>query len=416
MIDISLLRVLKTREGFDKLYKNIPLRSLEQRTQIIIKDIAKYYSKFTEHTEVDYIQFKDMFFGYWHKGLDEESTAFYHKILDRADKKHDEVSQKVIMNALLEVALADKVMHLVEEYNDGEDMDIVSSIATLVKDTEDARERKSIDSFVDLADELDDIMEAEENGTGLHYRNPALESSLKPAQFGDDFLVVAARPNQGKTTFILNEVTHMVGQVDERPVLWLNNEGRRERIVKRCMQVALGLKMSEMIKLHQNGKLISAYEEAIQAEHNAIKVKDIHGYQSYEVEDLIATVNPKIVVFDMIDHVKFPGMSDARTDQVLEEMYKWARELGVISNLMPIATSQVSVEGAEMPYPAQGMLKDSKTGKQGAADTLMMLGHSGDPLLVNSRFVSTPKTKSKKEGASLPRQEFTFDIDRGRFV
>ena len=418
MIDISLIRVLKTREGFDKMYTNIPMKSLEKRTQIIVTDIAKYYEKFTAHTEVDYITFKDMFFGHWHKGLDTESQDFYHKILDRADKKHDDISQKVIMNALLELSLADNVMHLIEEYNDGDEIDIVSQLEALVESTKNSRERKADDNYISLSDELDDLMKAEEEGTGLHYRNPALESCLKPAQFGDDFLVVAARPNQGKTTFILNEVTFMAGQVDDRPVLWLNNEGRRERIVKRGIQVALGATMSEMVKMHESGNLIANYEEAIQAPHDRIRIKNIHDYWNWEVEELIETVAPKIVVFDMIDHIKFAGMSlsgGARPDQILEEMYKWARTLGVKYNLMPIATSQISVDGAGLPYPAQGMLKDSKTGKQGAADTLMMLGHNEDPLMINSRYVSTPKTKSKREGAQLPRMEFQFDIDRGRF-
>jgi len=284
------------------------MKSLEKRTQIIVTDISKYYEKFTAHTEVDYITFKDMFFGHWHKGLDTESQDFYHKILDRADKKHDDISQKVIMNALLELSLADNVMHLIEEYNDGDEIDIVSQLEALVESTKNSRERKADDNYISLSDELDDLMKAEEEGTGLHYRNPALESCLKPAQFGDDFLVVAARPNQGKTTFILNEVTLMAGQVDDRPVLWLNNEGRRERIVKRGIQVALGATMSEMVKMHEAGNLIANYEEAIQAPHDRIRIKNIHDYWNWEVEELIETVAPKIVVFEMLEHIKYAGM------------------------------------------------------------------------------------------------------------
>lgn len=416
MIDISLLRILKTRESFDKVYLNIPLKSLNKETQVIVQDIQKYYEKFTEHTEIDYIQFKNMFFSHWHRGLDEDKIAFYNKVLDRADKNLDEVSQRVMMNALLELSLADNTMQLVERYNSGEEIDIVAELESLVESTRNSRERKDDNDYLEI--DFNELMADDENDTGLHYRNKALEASLKPARFGDDFLVVAARPNQGKTTFILSEITHMVHQVDERPVLWLNNEGRGERIVKRGVQVALGATTSEMIAMHEQGTLLKNYEEAIKAPHDRIRVKNIHDYWNWEVEELIETHQPKIVVFDMIDHIKFAGLSLAggsRTDQILEEMYKWARNLGVKYNLMPIATSQVSVDGEGIPYPDKSMLKDSKTGKQGAADTIMMLGHSNDPMMLNSRFISTPKTKSKREGIALPRAEVFFDVDRGRF-
>ena len=61
------------------------------------------------------------------------------------------------------------------------------------------------------------------------------------------------------------------------------------------------------------------------------------------------------------------------------------------------------------------MLKDSKTGKQGACDGIIMLGSSDDPLMQAKRGISMPKTKSKREGMSDLREEVTFDADRGRF-
>lgn len=414
MIDISLLRVLKTREAFDKVYANIPIKSLEKRTQVIVADIARYYSKFTDSNEVDYVTFKDMFFGYWHKGLDTESIEFYNKILDRADKCHDDVSQRIILDALLELSLADNVMHLVEDYNRGDEIDLVSQLTTLVEATQEARDRKII--LDDTPFELDVLFSPTALEEGLHYRNNELARALNPAQFGDDFTVVAARPNQGKTTFILNEITYMAHQLDDRPVLWLNNEGRRERIIKRAIQVALGAPMSKLVKMQEQGILLDEYEKAIQAPHDRIQVKDVHDAWTWQIEEIIDSVQPKIVVFDMIDHIQFAGLSaQARTDQVLEEEYKWARTLGVKYKLLPWATSQVSAEGEGEPYPDKSMLKDSKTGKQGAADNIFMIGHSNDPEKIRSRYISAPKTKSNKEGELDPRAELIFNIDTGRF-
>ena len=357
--------------------------------------------------------FKDLFFGHWHRGLDSESQEFYNKIFNHADKLHDEVSQDVVLNALLELALADNAMHVIEDYNSGEEIDLVSQLEALVTSTQEARARKLV--IDDTPFNLDELFSKETLEGGFEYRNLELRRALNNAQFGDDFTVLAARPNQGKTTFILNEITYMADQVDDRPILWLNNEGRRERIVKRGIQVATGATMSELIKMQEQGTLLDKYEEAINAPHERIQVKNIHEFWSWQVEELIETIKPKIVVFDMIDHIQFAGLKDARTDQILEEMYKWARNLGVKYNLLPWATSQLSVEAEGLPYPDKSMLKDSKTGKQGAADNIFAIGHTNDPEKAKSRFISAPKTKSNKEGQDPPRAELIFDIDRGRF-
>jgi replicative DNA helicase len=137
------------------------------------------------------------------------------------------------------------------------------------------------------------------------------------------------------------------------------------------------------------------------------------------VEDAIEQLKPGLVIFDMIDNISFVGSKkDARTDQVLESMYQWARTLGVKYDFPVIACSQVSAE-AELQsetqcYPAQHMLKDSKTGKQGAADLMIMIGKSADPACANKRYISTPKNKLAK-GLVYLRNEMNFDGARARY-
>ena len=106
---------------------------------------------------------------------------------------------------------------------------------------------------------------------------------------------------------------------------------------------------------------------------------------------------PALVVFDMIDNIRGFGDS-ARTDQRLESMYQWAREAAVKHEFAGIATSQISVDGAGMQFPLDHMLKDSKTGKQGACDFIIMGGASDDEGYKNVRFIGVPKNKLRREG------------------
>jgi hypothetical protein len=105
-----------------------------------------------------------------------------------------------------------------------------------------------------------------------------------------------------------------------------------------------------------------------------------------------------------------------RTDQVLEGMYQWARELAVRYKLIALATSQISAEGDGLAYPTLGMLKDSKTGKQGAVDFIITLGKKNEIMYENIRFIGLTKNKLHVEGQKRsPHAEVVFAATEGRF-
>ncbi len=101
----------------------------------------------------------------------------------------------------------------------------------------------------------------------------------------------------------------------------------------------------------------------------------------------------------------------------LEEMYKWARECAVKYNHAGIATSQISNDGDGEMFPTLGMLKDSKTGKQGACDWQLMIGATNDPMMQSFRYIGLPKNKLRREGAqSDPRATVIFNPEIARYT
>lgn len=223
------------------------------------------------------------------------------------------------------------------------------------------------------------------------------------------------------TSFIADQITHMAPQLlelfpgERRPILWLNNEGPGNRIINRVRQAALGITISEIVEL---GPLAAAarYHELIGGE-DMIQVFDIHGQQNYEVLELIRKYRPGLVVFDMIDNIHFHGSTlhgGERTDQLLEAMYQWARDQCVKFEFIGLATSQISDAGEQMQYPAQNMLKDSRTGKQGACDFIITLGEQAT--FPNTRFIGCTKNKIVRQGGKYsPQAQVFFDRDRSRF-
>ena len=105
-----------------------------------------------------------------------------------------------------------------------------------------------------------------------------------------------------------------------------------------------------------------------------------------------------------------------RTDQILEAAYQRARIWAVKYGALVLAASQLSAEAAGNLYPGLHMLSNSRTGKAGAADFVLMLGHSDDEMLKNSRWFSLPKNKlARSKGPKDPRIEVPFDGPRSRF-
>tara|TARA_R110000851_G_scaffold193423_2_gene344152 strand:+ start:115 stop:810 length:696 start_codon:yes stop_codon:yes gene_type:complete len=207
----------------------------------------------------------------------------------------------------------------------------------------------------------------------------------------------------------------------ERPILWFNNEGEGNRIIKRLYQSALDCTIDELLTQQQAGVLQDNFAATLAGR---IRVVDCHDWDTKMVEAVIAETNPSLVVYDMIDNIEFAGLltqgKNSRTDQILEEKYKWCRKTGVKYGHPMIATSQISAEVEQQPetqmWPPQHALKDSKTGKQGAVDLMIMLGKSADIGQANSRYISTPKNKlMRTSGSTEIRAQVNFDKMRGRY-
>lgn len=431
-LDMTVLRLLKHRPKYEALSRAIPAKVLDTRTQILLSDFGRFFRQFPDAPKVDHGAFTLMF-KMVHPTLTEEDMVVYDHLLKKIEEEVDPAIERGLMGRLAEAAAAADIAAMLLRYQGGEEVDLSSSV-TAVLEQYDAMVGKTV---VDpqVLDPIEDLLKEESAESGLQWRLPCLRRTIKPLT-GGDFVVVAGRPDKGKTTFLTDQLTYMAPQVDivypgeKRSILWFNNEGPGKRIVTRAFQSALNVTHEELVRLAQTPaekgyeryKILARqkYAQALGGRPGVLRIFDIHDFWSHEVEDIIKKRNPALIVFDMVDNIRFSGQAangGERTDQLLESMYQWSRVRGVKYDCPVIATSQISADGDGVPYPTLSQLKDSKTGKQGAADVIITLGASNDATLVHSRFIGTTKNKKKRTGRpSSPRTEVTFDADRGRYV
>jgi replicative DNA helicase len=402
---------MKYQKDYRQLIAAIPTDSLDPKTKTLLDDFGKYFDKFKEHEKIDLQVFLPRFKS-WHPSMDQEVLNSYIGILRNILTDVDDQTKAGIVNDLYESDTAMRIANLCEEYNAGNLEaplpDMIASVIDSYKLNIGARTANWNDS------DIGQLLMEDENQTGLRWRLKCLNETMRPLRGGDG-LIVAARPDKGKTTFMTSEMTFMAPQLEEdRNIVWLNNEGMSKTIVKRLYQSALGLPMREIVELNKAGKLKRMYEKAV-GRLDRIRVFDIHGMHIGQVEAIIEQSTPGLIVYDMIDNIRGFG-NEARTDLQLEKMYQWARERAVKYDAVSIATSQISADGEGEQFPGMSCLKDSKTGKQGACDAILMIGASNDENLAGSRFLSTPKNKLRRDGAkSDPHCEVKFDALRARY-
>ena len=338
------------------------------------------------------------------------------------------------MARLAEARLALDIQTIGDRYAAGEDVDVLTETRAAHERVEQwaSAGQQDVQCLVDIGD----ILAEAENDEGLSWRWSCLSENLKPMRPGE-FYIFAAAVDSGKTSALADNVTHMAAQMDayyQRPadILWLNNEGDSARIVERTWQAAGNWTLEDMIRLNKQAPdvehaecktmLRQLYKQALGGRMGALRIMSIHNFDTGQVERLIRKHQPGLVVFDMIDNVNFGGTAKGeRTDQVLEAQYQWARHLGVPGlqteqGFPVIATSQVNGDASFLPYPLQTQLKDSRVGKQGAADVIITMGRVEDPELEKSRYIGCSKNKRARTGRpKSPRVEVSFDFDRSRF-
>jgi replicative DNA helicase len=406
-------------------------------TAELLDDFGMFFREFPNASRIEHGPFLMWFRGFRHPNMNDDALALYSTVISKSMEDVSPELEAGLMERLVAAETAARVTTLLEKWNAGDEVDLYKELRNNIERFEQQLDRKVKNPQV--LDPIEDLLKAEENDTGLHYRLPCLNRHLKPLRAGD-FVIVAARPDKGKTTFCASELTHMAAQLDtlfpgeNRSILWFNNEGPGKKIVMRNFQAALGATTEELVQLSNTPadpewnakhkreyttKVRQAYAEALGGRPGALRIFDIHDMWNHEVEDIMKQYRPALVLFDMVDNIKFGGDTNnngQRTDQLLEAMYQWARLMGVKHDCAVMATSQISADGDGVGYPTLPQLKDSKTGKQGAADVIITIGAINDPVLENSRYIGTTKNKLVRTGKKAsPQQEVFFDSQRGRY-
>jgi len=395
--ELSLIKLLEEKHKFYRFKPYIKDYTVSKETNTLLKAMDVYFTANASATVVDWDVLGTTFV-IVHK-LSRDDADVYKSIFESlSEKEADTSAANDILKHYITLDCATKVMDVAMKITDGSKTHSMDDVLKNVKDYQaEVGTALNIEEVFAPTD-ITALVEAVSTG-GLEWRLDCLNKSLGLFRKGD-FIIMAARPESGKTTMLASELTYFAGQMkveDTRPIIWVNNEENSDKVMFRVIQAALGCK-SEHI-LHDTEAAMDEYEKACNGTRNRIMVMEKNAKRNNVnyLTGLFEELNPSVIVFDQLDKV-YGFTNSSRDDLRLGKLYEWARELA--SDAAVIAVSQVSGSGEGQRWIYQDQLRGSTTDKAGEADAIVTIGRVNDPALVNSRFIHVPKNKLLGGGKS----------------
>jgi len=403
----------KSKENLSKYRRYIKPHVVMKETNTILDGMDKYYKTFPSVTEFAWDSFTAFLIADQSKRLTDDSIVKLRMMLTKAKTFVPHHAHEEVVKTLIELDYLALIMEECEKVKEGSsDLEHVHIIATnALKDVERYIEKDELFVSADLSVIADRI-----TSSGYEWRLDALNRSLGPLRTGN-FVIVAARVEVGKTTFLASEVSYLAQQLPkDRPVVLVNNEEESSVVFFRIVQAALGQE-SKVLIADSKAAMVS-YTTLMGGDKDKIRVtKDMNNVR--DLETLFREVNPGLIVFDQLD--KVDGFkSDEREDLKLGKIYKWARELARSYGPV-IAASQLSASAVEMkdpPFIGLDALRGSKTDKPGEADVVITIGKYKEPKSPEEEMIRTinvPKNKlpggGSKQVESDRHGQFLVTID-----
>lgn len=403
----------KNKENLSKYRRYIKPHVVMKETNTILDGMDKYYKTFPSVTDFAWDSFSAFLIADQSKRLTDDSIVKLRMMLSKAKSFVPHHAHEEVVKTLIELDYLALIMEECEKVKEGSsDLEHVHILATnALKDVERYIEKDELFVSADLSAIADRI-----TSSGYEWRLDALNRSLGPLRTGN-FVIVAARVEVGKTTFLASEVSYLAQQLPkDRPVVWVNNEEESSVVFFRIVQAALGIESKTIIA--DSKKAMVDYAALMGGNKDKIRVtKDMNNVR--DLETLFREVNPGLIIFDQLD--KVDGFkSDEREDLKLGKIYKWARELARSYGPV-IAASQLSASAVEMkdpPFIGLDALRGSKTDKPGEADVVITIGKYKEPKSPEEEMIRTinvPKNKlpggGSKQVESDRHGQFLVTID-----
>jgi hypothetical protein len=230
------------------------------------------------------------------------------------------------------------------------------------------------------------------NSPGFRWRLGSLNKTLGSLRKGN-FGFIFARPEVGKTAFLLSEGTYFAEQSDG-PIIWFDNEEEGHGIQRRIISCTLGIPTG---KLWNESDAFQRWKSSGVGE--KLRLYSNATIDRRSVERLCQSFSPRAIFFNNID--KIHGFDADRHDLKLKDIYQWSRELSKEYGPV-IGVSQAGGTAEGKKFLQMDDVDSSHTAKQGEADWILGIGMSHEQGKELYRYFHLCKNKLEGDADTEP--------------
>ena len=385
-MDNLILSLLYNKYNYKKYSSLIREEYLNEDYRSVFADLDRYYEEEVIQDKIDWLRFKQWFLLIAHPNLPEGKSQAIGAVCDRLAETEIPSDGSVLTNLntrhfaslisekALDVSMGDGSMEEIR--------DLIREFSLEVKNI-----NWDADSITTCDEQI--LHQLTELQHGPRYSWSIPELNLMCGTIGrGDFLLLGARPDGGKTTFLACQATHFAKQLEDGDkVLWCNNEEPRERVAARRIQAGLGWSREEIDKSHTDA--LKAFQDRIGKDR--IISLDKPNMTVYDIEAALDTYNPKLIIIDQIWKLGGFERDSATAIERYAKLSAYVR--GLASKYGPIiGATQLDGSADNERFPEIGSLYGSKTAVQGEADAIILIGQDKEEG-ADIRFLRAPKNK-----------------------
>lgn len=402
MIDIEIVRALLNKDNYFKYRKFVKQESLSREAYELLEYMGDWWKQHKTLEAVDMQSFAPYVLVSKMGGAKPERLEVIKAWLEALASPANEDTISNVIKSLATRYHANEIATKALAIVDGRAQDLDGIEAQLSAYHGDVGKVDNEDSYIISPDITSMLSDAQLSG--YKWRLNCLNESLGDLRQGD-LVVIATRPDTGKTTFLASESTYIATQLpDDRSVLWINNEEAGKKVQRRIVQSALGITTQQMLG---NPKKVKEKWIELMGREDKFILFDKSDVSVYDVENLFEEHNVGLIVFDQL--WKVHGFSKEAGSEVTRQtmIFNWARELAKKhAPVLNVHQADGSAEGIK--WIDMSKLYGSKTGVQGEADAIITIGRLPDE--GNKRYLYIPKNKLDGNNQMFRNGRFEIEI------
>ena len=385
-LEVKILEAaFNDRKSFDIIRELVPSDTLSDASRHMLDAVDNFYGTDTSATSVDKELFKEI--------LKEEYPKTHGELTSIVDDLGD-TSPANVIKEIGNLRKKDLARELAGELLQKADSQRVRDLWKDLQNPLLTHIEEATPASANLQELMEDV--TDDSQRILMYPN-SLERRLETGARHGNHVVVFARPNVGKTAFVINLVRGLLR--DGRRVAYFMNEEPSQQVVKRLVQRITG-RDNANIQQHL-GEAVKESEELL----SRLYIKDLSPGTFRDIYGLTNVVKPDVVVIDQLRNIK--TKEDNRVI-ALEKMAMEARALGKEHNALVISVTQAGDSARNKLVLDDGDIDFSNTGIPATADLIIGIGCNDEYRAKGRRMITIVKNKLGSEHSSFP-----VSIDEG---